>query len=38
MTVLWLLPLAALGLAFAAPARADNLLQMYEAARAYDAT
>ncbi|HWI78625.1 MAG TPA: TolC family outer membrane protein [Ramlibacter sp.] len=29
---------AALATAFAAPARADSLLQLYEAARAYDAT
>jgi outer membrane protein len=33
------LPLAAgLAIAFAAPARAENLLQLYESARAYDAT
>ncbi|MDB5897477.1 MAG: outer membrane protein-like protein [Ramlibacter sp.] len=39
MNVLRLLPLtAAIGLALAGPARADSLLQMYEAARAYDAT
>jgi outer membrane protein len=39
MTKLRLLPLAAaIGLALAGPARADSLLQMYEAARAYDAT
>lgn len=33
----WLLPLAG-ALALAGPARADGLLQLYEAARAYDAT
>ena len=39
MTMLRLLPLAAaIGLALAGPARADSLLEMYEAARAYDAT
>ncbi|MDE2605762.1 MAG: TolC family outer membrane protein [Burkholderiales bacterium] len=39
MTKLRLLPLAAaIGLSLAGPARADTLLQMYEAARAYDAT
>jgi len=39
MMMLRLLPLAAaLGLAFAGPARAESLLQMYEDARAYDAT
>jgi outer membrane protein len=39
MTKLRLLPLAAaIGLALAGPARADSLLQMFEAARAYDAT
>ena len=39
MMMLRLLPLAAaLGLAFAGPARAESLLEMYEDARAYDAT
>jgi outer membrane protein len=39
MKMLRLLPLAAaIGLALAGPARADSLLEMYEAARAYDAT
>jgi outer membrane protein len=39
MNVLRLLPLTvAIGLALAGPARAESLLQMYEAARAYDAT
>jgi outer membrane protein len=34
-----LVPLAAaLGVAFAAPVRAENLLELYESARAYDAT
>jgi outer membrane protein len=39
MMMLRLLPLAtALALAFAGPARAESLLEMYEDARAYDAT
>lgn len=39
MMMLRLLPLAAaIGLALGGPARAESLLEMYEAARAYDAT
>ena len=39
MKLLRLLPLSvALGAAFAAPARAQSLLELYESARAYDAT
>jgi outer membrane protein len=39
MTPLRLLPLSlALGAAFAAPAHAQSLVELYEAARAYDAT